>query len=106
MVWLNTKNLITKRPNCKLENFHYRKYAIKKIINLYTIKLELISKLQMHSVFFINLFISAATNPLYPGHMQLFGCFIEVNKKIKYKVLEIIDFCFFKKTKKFQYCIC
>lgn len=40
MGWLNTKKLITKKSSHKLKNIYNRKYAVKKIINSYAIRLE------------------------------------------------------------------
>lgn len=97
---MNTQNLITKKPSRKLKNIYNRKYAVKKIISLYAIKLELFSELQIHPIFDINLLKLAATNPYYPGHIQFLRSLIEIDKEIEYEILEIVDFCLFRKTKR------
>lgn len=92
MVWLNTKNLITKWPSRKLENIYDRKYAIKKIISPYTIELKLCLELQMHPVFHVNPLKPTATDLPHLGHVQPLGPPIKVDGEIKYKILEIVDF--------------
>ena len=41
LVWLDTRNLFTKRPSRKLENCHIGKYRVKKIISNHAVKLDL-----------------------------------------------------------------
>lgn len=105
MVWLNTKNLITKRPSRKLENIHGGKYAVKRLISPYVIELELRLEFQVHHIFYVNLLKPAATNPPHLGHVQPSGPPIEVDGEIEYEILEIVDSRLFGRTKRLQYCV-
>ena len=62
LVWLDTRNLFTKRLSRKLENCHLGKYQVKKIISNYAVELDLPSDLHVHPVFYINLFEPVATD--------------------------------------------
>lgn len=106
MVWLNTKNLITKKPSRKLENIYGGKYAVKRLISPYVIELELRLEFQVHHIFHVNLLKLVATNPPHPGYVQPSGPLIEVDGKIEYKILEIVDSRLFGRTKRLQYCVC
>lgn len=55
MVWLDNRNLLIKKPKRKLESCHIGKYFVKKVINPYAIKLNLLSDFCIYPVFYINL---------------------------------------------------
>ena len=103
MVWLDIRNLFTKQPNKKLENYYVGKYQVKKIISNHTPELDLLSDLYIHPVFHVNLFESATTDDSHPGYVQPFGLLIKVVRETKYEVTAIVDSCLFKRTKKLQY---
>ena len=103
LVWLDTRNLFTKQPSKKLKNSHVDKYRVKKIISNHAIKLDLLSDLYVYPIFYVNFLKPAVTDDPHPGYVQLFGPPIEVDRKIKYEVTAIVDFCFFGRTKKLQY---
>ena len=69
LVWLDTRNLFTKRPSKKLENCHVGKYWVKKIISNHAIELDLLGNLYVRLFFYVNLLESAATNDPYPGYV-------------------------------------
>lgn len=71
------------------------------MISPYVIELELLLKLQVHFIFNSNPLEPTTTNLPYLGHMQPFRPPIKIDKKIKYKISDIVDFCFYRKTKKF-----
>lgn len=100
MVWLNTKNLITKRPGRKLENVNGGKYAIKKIISPHAVKLELPPSLQIYPVFHVNLLEPAATNPPHSGYVQPPGQSLIVDGKVEWEVADIVDSQLFGKSKR------
>ena len=55
LIWLDTKNLFTKRSSRKLENRHTGKYQVKKIISNHGVKLDLSSNLYIYFFFYVNL---------------------------------------------------
>ena len=69
-VWLDTKNLFTKRPSRKLENCRAGKYWVKRIISNYAVELDLPGDFYIHPVFHVNLLKPAATDNPHPGHVQ------------------------------------
>lgn len=86
-----------------LENFHTGKYPIKKVISLYIGELDLPPDFCIYLVFYIKLLELVATNPSHLGYMQPLSLLIEVDRKIKYKVLAIVNFHLFGRAKKLQY---
>ena len=92
LVWLNIKNLFTKRPSKKLENCHAGKYQVKRIISNHIVELDLFSDLHVYLVYHVNLLESTATNDPYLGHVQPLGLPIKVNGETKYEVTAIVDF--------------
>ena len=78
-IWLNTKNLITKRPSRKLENVNRGKYAVKWVISPYAVEFKLYFDLQVYLIFRVNLLEVVATDPLHPGHMQPLSHLLKVD---------------------------
>ena len=70
LVWLDTRNLFTKRPCQKLKNCRARPYPVKQIVSTHAIKLTLPEDICVHPVFHVNLVESAATDPPHAGHIQ------------------------------------
>ena len=103
LVWLDTRNLFTKRLSRKLENHHTGKYRVKKIFSNHIVKLDLPSDLYVHPIFHVNLFEPATTNDPHLGHVQPPGPLIEVDGKTEHEVAAIVDSWLFGRTKKLQY---
>ena len=95
--------MFTKRPSRKLENCHEGKYRVKKIISNHVVELDLSSDLHGNPIFYVNLLEPAATDDLYPGHVQPLGPPIKVDRETKYEVTAIVDSRLFGRTKKLQY---
>lgn len=104
MVQLNTKNQFTKGLCRKLENWRASLYAVKQIINAQVIELELLDKICVHPVFSVN-FLEPTTIDLYPSHIQPLPPPIEFDNETEWKIEAIIDFCYFGRAKKLQYCV-
>ena len=100
MVWLDIRNLFTKRPNRKLKNCHAAKYRVQKIISNQAVKLDLLSDLHLHLVFYVNLLEPSTTDDPHPGYIQLPCPPIKVNGETKYRVTAIVDSQLFGKTRK------
>lgn len=94
MVWLDTKNLFTKRPCRKMKNCRAGPYLVKRVISAQAIKLNLPENIRIHLVFYINLLKPAATNP-HPGHIPSPPPPIKVDRETKWKVKAIVDSCYF-----------
>ena len=105
LIWLDIRNLFTKRPSRKLENCHTGKYQVKKIVNNHAVELDLFSDFHIHPVFHVNLFEPAAIDDPHPGHVQPPGPLIEVDGETEYEVTTIVDSRLFERNKKLQYCI-
>lgn len=105
MVWFNTMNQITTRLSHKLENVNGGKYAIKRVISPYAIKLKLLLDLQVHLVFNVNLLEPSAIDPPHPCHVQSPSYSLKVDRQIEYKVSDIVDSCLFGRAKRLQYCV-
>ena len=103
LVWLDTRNLFTKRPSRKLENRHAGKYRVKKIVSNHAVELNLPSDNYGHLVFHINLFKPAAIDDPHLGHVQPPGPPIKVDGETEYEVTSIVDSRLFERTKKLQY---
>ena len=69
LVWLDIRNLFTKQPSKKLENYHAGKSRVKKIVSNYAFELDLPSNLCMHLVFHVNLLEPAATDDFHLCHI-------------------------------------
>ena len=65
-VWLNAKNIKTRRPSHKLDYKRLGPFKIDKIIGTHAYRLELPATMKIHNVFHVSLLEQAASNP-YPG---------------------------------------
>ena len=59
MVYLATKNIITKRPSKKLDYKYLRLYKVTKKISENNYQLDLLPKIQIYLIFYISLFEDA-----------------------------------------------
>ena len=103
MVWLDTRNLVTKRPCQKLENRRAGPYKMKKIVSTHAIELELPEDIRIHPVFHVNLLEPTATDPPHPGHIQPPPLPIEIDGETEWEVEAIVDSQYFGRSKKLQY---
>ena len=103
LVWLDTRNLFTKRLCRKLENWRAGSYSVKKVISTHAIELVLPKDLCVHPVFHVNLLEPAATDEPHAGHMQPPPPPVEVDGKVEWEVAVIVNSRYFGRTKKLQY---
>ena len=103
LVWLDMRNLFTKRPCRKLENRRAGPYPVKRIVSTHAIELELPDNIRIHPVFYVNLLEPATTNPPHASHIQPPPSPIEIDGKEKWEVNAIVDSRYFGRTKKLQY---
>ena len=103
MVWLNTRNLVTKRPCQKLENCRASPYKVKKVVNTHAIELKLPEDICIHPVFHVNLLEPATIDLPHLGHIQLLPPPIKVDSETKWEVEAIVDSRYFGRSKKLQY---
>ena len=100
LVWLDTRNLFTKRPSKKQENCHAGKYRVQKIISNYAVELDLPSDLHIHPIFYINLLEPAVIDDPLSGYVQPPSPPIKVDGETKYEITAIVDSQLFGRTKK------
>lgn len=68
-VWLNTRNLHTKRPSKKLDSKRAGPFTILQQVSPYAYKLDLPASVNVHPVFHVNLLEPVALDA-HPGHYQ------------------------------------
>ena len=102
LVWLDTRNLFTKRPCRKLENRRAGPYPVKKVISTHAVELVLPEDIRVHPVFHVNLLEPAATDP-HAGHIQPPPPPVEVDGEIEWEVNAIVDSRYTGRAKKLQY---
>ena len=103
LVWLDTRNLFTKRSCWKLENHFAGPYLVKQIVSTYAIKLTLPEDICMHPVFYVSFLEPAATDPSHAGYIQPLPPPIEVDGEAEWEVNAIVDSCYTGRSKKLQY---
>lgn len=106
-VWLNTKNIRTKRPCKKRDDKWIRPYTIKKLVGKCACELDLPITLRIHPTFHVSLLRSAATNPL-PGQDNLRpGPVLRTDKDDPdtYIVEKVVDSIAARGRRKFKYVI-
>lgn len=69
-IWLNTKNIRTKRPSQKLDDKWFGPYPITAHISTYTYHLNLPASMRIHNVFLISLSNHASDDPLLGQNLQ------------------------------------
>ena len=103
LVWLDTRNLFTKRPCRKLENCRAGPYPVKRVISIHAVELVLPEDIRVHPVFHVNLLEPAATDPPHAGHIQPPPPSIEVDGEAEWEVNAIVDSRYTGRSKKLQY---
>ena len=86
MVYLVTKNIITKKPNKKLDHKYLKPYKVTKRISKNNYQLNLPSKVRIHPIFYISLLKDVINvKPINTGRNN-----VKVNKK-KYKAKKVLN---------------
>lgn len=62
-VWLSTKNIKTEKSSKKLNHKQIRLFKVKKLVEI-SYRLDLLTFMKIHNVFYLNLLSPMATNPL------------------------------------------
>ena len=89
-VWLNARNIQTKRPSRKLNQKNLGQFKVKSKLNAWAYKLELPNIMQIHPVFHVLLLTPCAKDPL-PKQTQPEAQLIKVNEDISQEVEEIYN---------------
>ena len=93
-IWLDTRNMQTKRPSKKLSDKFDGFFPITKIINPHVYKLELPRDWTIHPVFHTNFFRPGSTDPL-PGQLTtppLFAFIIDDESQDTWEMTKILNF--------------
>lgn len=89
-VWLDARNIRTKRPARKLDWKNLGRFSVKRVLSPWAYELELPETMKVHPVFHVSLLTRVADDPL-PGQVQPSGMPIEVEGDISYEVEDIYD---------------
>ena len=89
-VWLNARNIRTKRPLRKLDWKNLGRFKVKRKLNAWAYELELPNTIQIHPVFHISLLTPYATDPLL-RQTQPPAQPIEVDGDVSWEIKEIYD---------------
>ena len=102
LVWLDTRNLFTKRPCQKLENCCAGSYPVRRVISTHAVELVLPEDIRVHPVFHVNLLEHAATD-LHAGYIQPSPPPIEVDGEAEWEVNAIVNSRYYGCARKLQY---
>ena len=107
MVWLNARNISTRRPSRKLDHRRLGPFKVIEDTNLktsYAARLELPDSMRIHPVFHVSLLEHAATNP-FPGQTTPAPPPIEIDGEEEYFVDSILDSRLYGRGRKLQYLV-
>ncbi len=90
LVWLDSRNIRTLRPQKKLDWKNLGPFPIKKVVSSHAYELDLPAAMRIHPVFNVSLLRPAATNPV-PGQRQPPPPPIEVEGLEEWEVEEVVD---------------
>jgi transposase InsO family protein len=89
-VWLNTRNIRTRRPSRKLDHRKIGPFKVLEKIGSHAYRLELPETVRIHNVFHVSL-LSLANEDPYPGQHLPPPPPIEIDGEEEYEVDEILD---------------
>ena len=90
LIWLDSRNIRTLRPQKKLDWKNLGPFPIKKIISSHAYELDLPASMRIHPVFNVSLLRPAANDPV-PGQYQPAPPPIEVEGLEEWEVEDIVD---------------
>jgi len=89
-VWLNAKNIRTRRPSRKLDNKRHEPYGIKQKIGTHAYHLDLPNTMKIHTVFHVSL-LDLAANDQLEGQIILPPAPVEVEGEEEWQDQEVLD---------------
>lgn len=90
LVWLDARNIRTKRPARKLDWKNLGRFAIKRVLSNWAYELDLPDSMKVHPVFHVSKLSPVPIDP-FPGQVQAPAQPIEVDGDISWEVEEIYD---------------
>ncbi len=89
-VWLNTKNIVTRRPSRKLDHRRIGPYKIVKVVSPWAYKLELPDEVQIHPVQHVS-YLDPVNEEPFPGQRTPPPPPVQVDGEDEWYVDEILD---------------
>jgi hypothetical protein len=104
-VWLDIRNLKTRRPSKKLDWKNIGPFRVDKIVSPYAYRLELPNSIKIHPVFHTSLLRPATTNEALPGQSQEAPPPVEIDGEQEYQVERIEDSRFNRRKRCHEYLV-
>ena len=89
-VWLNARNITTRRPTVKLDHKRLRPFPVMALVGRYACRLELPATMKIHNVFHVCLLEPAASDP-FPGQIIPPAPPVEVDREEEWEVTDVLD---------------